>query len=155
VRIIAFDAATDTGWGISDGDRLIEFGTQRFDLRRGESPGLRFLRFGAWLEDLWKLAGPFDLARYERAHHRGGAATELCVGFVTRIIEWAAKHGMEYEGVPSSTLKKAIAGKGNADKEDVKAAVCVYWDSELTRLKRSPANFDESDALALLAYRGS
>jgi len=161
VKILALDCATSTGWAIGDHATstkttlLVEFGTQTFDLRRGESPGMRFLRFNKWLDELWQQAGPFELLRYERAHHRGGAATELCVGFVTRAIEAAAKHGAEYEGVPTTTLKKAVTGRGNADKEEVRSAMLVYWSAELTRLRRTIANYDEADALALLAYGGS
>lgn len=154
MRILALDCATSTGWAISDDDTLVGFGTMTFELRRGESAGMRFLRFDAWLEDLWKLAGPFDLVRFERAHHRGGAATELCVGFTTRVMSWAAKHGAEYEGVPTGTWKKQVVGKGNADKEECRAAVIVAWNDALTSLRRSPANFDESDALGILAYDG-
>ena len=86
------------------------------------------------------------------AHHRGGAATELCVGFVTRAIEAAAAHGAEYEGVPTMTLKKHATGRGNADKEAVRTAMLVHWNDELTRLRRTIQNHDEADALALLAF---
>jgi hypothetical protein len=44
---------------------------------------------------LWRLSGPFDLAIYEQAHHRGGAATEFCVGLTTRVVEFAAENKIE------------------------------------------------------------
>ena len=80
MKILALDTATKTGWAIFDSaaGRIIESGVQDFAKRRGESNGLMFLRFRAWLSQIIATARP-DLIAYERAHHRGGAATEICV----------------------------------------------------------------------------
>jgi len=73
------------------------------------------MEFRLWLTDLVERLRP-EVIVYEQAHHRGGAATELCVGFVTRVQEIAAAHGVEYRAVHSSALKIHATGKGNADK---------------------------------------
>ena len=48
MKILALDLATLTGWASSVGRTS---GVQVFDVRRGESPGMRFLRCRAWLRD--------------------------------------------------------------------------------------------------------
>lgn len=147
--ILALDTATRTGWAIAragaDGWRLVESGVQVFDLRRGESPGLRFMRFRAWLGELRRMAGPFDLVAYELAHHRGGPATVLAVGFTTRVDEWAAENGIEHAAVHSATLKKASAGSGRAEKPLMIAAARTRWNVQ-------PIDDNHADALCLLAY---
>jgi Holliday junction resolvasome RuvABC endonuclease subunit len=147
--ILALDCATKTGWAIGrkngDGAKLVESGVQVFDVRRGESPGLRFARFRSWLAEIWQVGGPFDLVIYEQAHHRGGAATELCVGMTTRVVEWAAEHGIEHAAVHTGTLKKAIGGHGHADKVVMMRKAQEMWDA-------LPQDDNEADALCLLRY---
>lgn len=48
MRILAIDAGKHCGWATWDGQHL-ESGVQTFDLKRGESPGMRFLWFRTWL----------------------------------------------------------------------------------------------------------
>ena len=144
MNILALDLATKTGWAIARNGQLVESGVQVFDIRRGESPGLRFLRFRSWLEDLLTEAAP-DLVAYEQAHHRGGAATELCVGFATRVQELAAGDGIEYASVHTSTLKKHATGHGNAQKDAMVAAARKRWGIE-------PEDDNHADALLILAW---
>lgn len=150
LRVLALDCASKTGWAVGERDaaaqrRLIDSGVQEFDLRRGESAGLRFLRFRAWLRELRSVAGPFNLVIFEQAHHRGGAATELCVGMTTRAQEFAAEMGAEHASLHTATLKKATTGRGNAEKSDMIQAAQEVWG-------RRPADDNEADALCLLKY---
>ena len=46
--ILALDLGSTCGWALRPDGRL-ESGVQVFDLKRGESPGMRFVRFSAWL----------------------------------------------------------------------------------------------------------
>ena len=79
MNILAIDAATKTGWASNIFGR--RSGITEFALKRGESPGMRFLRCRAWLNEMWKLlGGQIDVICYEQAHHRGGAATACCEG---------------------------------------------------------------------------
>lgn len=138
MKILALDFATRTGWaggGIS--------GVQRFDLRRGESPGMRFLRFRAWLAEICRLIEP-EVIAYEQPHHRGGAATEVAYGFLTEVKTMSAAKGIELMPVHSSTLKKWATGKGNAGKGEM-----VF---EAKRRGYNPQDDNEADACLIYEY---
>ena len=49
MNILALDMATKTGWAMNVGRQS---GIQTFDVRRGESPGMRFLRCRGWLNGM-------------------------------------------------------------------------------------------------------
>lgn len=148
--ILALDLGTRCGWALWDGHR-IESGVQVFDLRRGESPGMRFIRFNRWLDDLGR--GPAalpvkysaKLAVYEAPHHRGGAATEIAVGMSTRVQEWCARFEIQHAAVHSATLKKWTTGSGRGDKTAMLEAVERRWGIKA-------ADDNEADAVALLMY---
>ena len=55
--VLALDLATATGWALWDGHGVLTHGVQAFPLRRGESPGMRWLRFRRWLRELLILGG--------------------------------------------------------------------------------------------------
>ena len=59
MRILALDLATRTGWAwgnvYKDGPFTPHSGVEDFSVRRGESPGMRFLRFDAWLSETMDL----------------------------------------------------------------------------------------------------
>jgi len=88
MNILSLDLATKTGWASNIHGR--RSGVIDFALKRGESPGMRFLRCRAWLNEMLKLLGKIDIIVYEQAHHRGGAATAVCVGLITAVdpIVW-------------------------------------------------------------------
>jgi hypothetical protein len=130
--ILALDVGTSTGWALLGATGRIESGTQRFDLKRGESPGMRFIAFTRWLA---------EVAR----HHRGGAATELLIGFTTRIVEFCARHGIQHAAVHSATLKRWATGDARADKQLMRAACAARWG-------HMPQTDDEADAVALVYY---
>jgi len=138
--ILALDLATATGWACSNGDS----GVQRFQLKRGDSPGMRFLRFSSWLHEILDLTSP-ALVVVEQAHHRGGHATELAVGFSTRVQEQAARRGINFTSVHSATLKKHATGSGRANKQDMIDAARVI-------LEREPLDDNEADAVLILQW---
>lgn len=139
IKILALDLATKTGWCT---DSLS--GVQTFDVKRGESPGMRFLRCRAWLAEMYALIPDLKIFCYEQAHHRGGAATQCGVGLVTVVLEFAAKSGIELMPVHSATLKKWATGNGRAGKPDmIKAAV---------RRGYNPIDDNEADACLLYEY---
>src|SRR3989442_15773340 len=86
-----------TGYAIRENGR-VESGVQVFDVKRGESPGMRYLRFNRWLADVCHVGLESDstIVVYEQTHHRGGAATEIAAGFATRVQEFCARHGLEH-----------------------------------------------------------
>jgi len=143
MTLLALDLGTRTGWAI--GGSRIDSGVQDFALRRGESPGMRFVHFSRWLATMIPAPGSVTLCCYELAHHRGGAATEIGVGMVTRVQERCAALDVTYAGVHSATLKKHATGKGNAKKPDMLAAARA-------RLGYPGSDDNECDALWLLHY---
>jgi len=147
MQILAIDASSKTGWCLLDETgKIIESGVQSFEKRRGESNGLVFLRFRNWLGKLIEFRpGGAQLLVYERAHMRGGAATELCVGLQTRVQELAAEKMIESLPVPSTTLKKWATGSGHANKVAMILAAKQY-------LGRNPEDDNEADAVLLARY---
>jgi Holliday junction resolvasome RuvABC endonuclease subunit len=148
MRILALDLGTKTGWACNLTGRL-ESGVQVFDVKRGESPGMRFLRFNAWLAQVcpdkdWLRP---EIVIYEMPHHRGGAATEVTVGMSTRVLEFCAKHKIEHSSVHSGTLKKFVTGSGKGDKSVMALyALKKKWISSLEM------DDNEVDALCLFHY---
>lgn len=152
--VLALDLATKTGWALLDRNGRTESGVQEFQLKRGESKGMRFLRFRKWMKDmlsLGELGSQYSkevpgLVIYEMAHHRGGDATELCVGLVTNVLADAAQHGLEHMSVHSATLKKFATGSGKSSKEEmILKAKEMYPGVELL-------DDNHADALLMLRY---
>jgi len=156
VNILALDFGKVTGWGTyyppADRDPskggIRDSGVQTFDLRRGESPGMRWLRFRAWLTEMEhymnSLSGPFNLIVYERAHHRGGAATAAGLGYQTEVESFAARIQAELMPVHSNTLKKWATGSGRAGKPEMENAA--------RQRGFDPQDDNEADAILLREY---
>ena len=131
------DAATGT---------VLDSGVLDLSRRRGEDRGAMFLRFRRWLEDFFvDSKEPPSLLVYEQAHHRGGDATEICVGLCTRIMEIAAEHDLPSVSCHSANLKKFATGKGNAGKPMMMAA-------SVGILGREPVDDNEADAVHLASW---
>jgi len=79
---------------------------------------MRYIIFSRWLEDMLTTVAP-ALVVYEMAHHRGGYATELLLGMVTRVQEFCTRYGIDYTSIHSAILKKTATGKGKASKEQM------------------------------------
>ncbi len=107
MNILGLDMATRTGWACNIHGR--RSGVIEFAVKRGESPGMRFLRCRSWLNEMLKLLERIDLIAYEQAHHRGGAATACCVGLVTEVLAFAAEH--DVETMPSPSEQTTLLGK--------------------------------------------
>jgi crossover junction endodeoxyribonuclease RuvC len=150
VNVFALDLGTSCGWAVSESGRITS-GVQTFDLRRGESPGMRWLRFDRWLEDMLTPDHHIDLVVYEAVLGRfakGQAQTFIASNFAGRIQGVCAARPVEHTDVPGSTLKRFITGKGNAKKAAMRrAALQRGW---LARPDEQDDN--EVDALCLLHY---
>ena len=130
MKILALDTGTKTGWATNSGVPTFISGVQDFSLKRGESPGMRFLMFQHWLRKMIKTTKP-EIVIYERAHHRGGSPTEVGVGLTAITQAACAEAKIEYVAVHSGTLKKHATGKGNCNKEAMmKAATGEGWEFE-------------------------
>lgn len=143
MNILALDCGTKTGYAAYC-NKTIQSGVQKFDLKRGESKGMRFIKFNAWLCEMLTAMRP-ELVVYEMAHHRGGAATELTIGMVTRIQEMCEKMEIEYTSIHSKSLKKFITGKGQADKVAMISAARKRYDINII-------DDNHADALLMLTW---
>ena len=145
--VLGLDLATKSGWCLMDyNGKVVASGVQDFSKRRGESNGLMFLRFRNWLYGNFNQGfGPPSIVAYERAHMRGGAATEICVGFQTHAQSFAADMGAEMAPVPTTTLKKWATGHGKADKSAMMYRAASF-------IGRDPIDDNEADAILVAAW---
>jgi len=119
LRILAIDPGSMLGWATNATGRL-EWGTEDFRIKRGESSGNRWRRFGEWLRHVSVpyvshpsmvpkayTPDPVDLIIYEVAHFmpKARAAAEIAAGFTTRLEEHCERHGIALQPVPVQTLK--------------------------------------------------
>jgi Holliday junction resolvasome RuvABC endonuclease subunit len=117
-----------------------------FDIRqeRGESGGMRFIRFRAWMAEIFVRTRP-ELVTYELPFVRNGATSAFLIGLATRVEEEAAVRKMDYAKIHLSTLKKWGTDNGAASKEDMIIAA--------GRIAGHPFEDDnEADAFIQLAY---
>lgn len=138
--ILALDTGIKTGWCTEH-----HSGVQVFDTKRGESLGMRFLRFRAWLKELSSLMGKIDVIVYEQAHHRGGFATETALGFITEVKTFAAECNAELMPVHTGTLKKWATGSGKGDKSEMIVKAKSY-------IAREPIDDNEADAVLIYQW---
>ena len=143
MTILALDTATKTGWAITQDGKLIESGVQDFTKQRGDSNGILFLNFRIWLTKM--LLRNITLVVYEMAHHRGGAATEICVNLTGRVQEMCSELKIEYTAIHSNTLKKWATGVGNADKQEMMVRASI-------ELGRRPLDDNEADAVLMAKW---
>jgi Holliday junction resolvasome RuvABC endonuclease subunit len=145
MKVLGLDTATKTGWAVCENGKITDSGVQDFQKRRGESNGGMFLRFRKWLADIISAVKP-DLIIYEQAHHRGGAATEVCVNLTGRVQEVATAAGIEYARYATGEIKRLGTGKGKASKEEMIIAAAKI-------LGRDPIDDNEADAV-IIAFIG-
>ena len=146
--ILALDLGTTTGWALLTRDSSIASGSQSFKPQRFEGGGMRFLRFKRWLTEIKQSADGLDAVYFEEVRrHLGVDAAHAYGGFMAHLTAWCEHHQIPYQGIPVGTIKKHATGKGNASKDDMLLAA--------RNLGYSPADDNEADALALLAYARS
>lgn len=143
MKILCLDLATQTGWASYDNGH-VDVGTADFKLKRGESPGMRFLRCRSWLREMKKLLGDIDLIVYEQPHQRGGHPTQVAMGLVAEVLSFAARANIETTTYHATALKKWATGAGNAKKEEMV--------KEATKRGYIVANDDEADAVLMLEH---
>jgi Holliday junction resolvasome RuvABC endonuclease subunit len=143
IRILALDMATKLGWA-TNVQVPVSSGVEVFDVGRGASPGARYFKFVKWLQDRIKEIQP-DLIVYEQASQRGGAATEILIGFTTHLQSVCFMKKIEHVAIRADHIKIHATGKGKAEKEEMIKA-CV------TKLGIIPIDDNHADALWILDY---
>ena len=143
--ILALDLGQRTGWALRNRDGAIASGVHEFRPGRFEGGGMIWLRFRAWLPEIDETSGGVGIVVFEEVRrHAGTAASHAYGGYLAHLTAWAEANRIPYQGVPVGTIKRHIAGKGNADKQAVIEAVKA--------LGFSPIDDNEADALALLNW---
>ena len=143
--ILALDLGTQTGWALSGRDGSITSGSQSFKPQRFEGGGMRFLRFKRWLTDIKQCNDGIDQVVFEKVRRPVGVdAAHAYGGFMGQLTAWCEQNAIPYQGVPVGTIKRFIAGKGNADKDAVIAAVQARG--------FNPTDDNEADAIAILLW---
>lgn len=106
---------------------------------------MRYLRFRAWLDDIAANAPGLSAIYFEEVRrHIGTDAAHIYGGLLATLTSWCEQHHIAYQGVPVATIKKFIAGKGNADKHAVMTAIRARG--------YQPADDNEADAIAILLW---
>ncbi len=150
MNILAVDCGCFTGWATLIQDS-IRSGVEKMKHHTNESPGMKYLRFDAWIEEIDKI-GKFDLIVYEKPHGLQGNAVESMNGYITGIHryiaknkQWVQRNKIEYQAVSPATIKKWATGNGRASKDDMKRWFFV-------KEGHYPISDDQSDAMALLFF---
>ena len=123
--ILALDLGTMTGLALQSVGGGITSGTVSFRPSRYDGGGVRYLRFRAWLDKYrqrcrWHRCRPL---RRNQVVIVGTDAAHIFGGLLATLTAWCEQRDIAYQGVPVGTIKRFIAGKGNADKDAVIAAV--------------------------------
>jgi hypothetical protein len=143
--ILALDLGTMAGWALRSAGGRINSGTVSFRPSRYDGGGVRYLRFSAWLDGIANDAGGIGVVHYEEVRsHVGTDAAHVYGGLLATLTAWCEQRDIAYQGVPVGTIKRFIAGKGNADKDAVIAAVRARG--------FAPADHNEADAIAVLLW---
>lgn len=143
--ILALDLGTTTGWAMRTTSGVILSGSRGFRPHRFEGGGMRYLRFNGWLESMHEHAGSIDAVYFEEVRrHAGTDAAHVFGGFLASLTAWCEQREIPYEGVPVGTIKRFAAGRGNADKQAMIAAIRARG--------YSPTDDNEADAIALLLW---
>jgi Holliday junction resolvasome RuvABC endonuclease subunit len=143
--ILALDLGTTTGWAIRNSRCRVLHGTAEFRPSRFEGGGMRYLRFGKWLDQTLEITGGIDAVYFEEVRkHAGTDAAHVFGGFLAILSAWCEERAIPHQGVPVGTIKRFATGKGNADKQAMIVAIRARG--------FEPADDNEADALAILLW---
>lgn len=121
MKILALDIATTTGWATDTTS-----GTWNLKPNRGESEGMRVVRFKAKVAEMIAMEG-IKLVSYERPAglHKGSimVASEM----IGVLKDLCIERGVELACYSASQIKSHATGKGNANKEAMIKAATEKW----------------------------
>ncbi len=144
MSILTLDLGKQTGWAILT-DGVIESGSESFHGNRFSGGGMHFLNFRSWLNSVKEKLPNIETVYFEEVRrHLGTDAAHCYGGFLAVLSAWCEENNIPYQGVNVKTIKRFIAGKGNASKSEVIEAI---------REKGfAPRDDNQADALALMFY---
>ena len=143
--ILALDLGTTTGWALRSANGPVAHGFVSFKSQRFEGGGMRYLRFGKWLDQTLEVTGGIDVVYFEEIRrHAGTDAAHVHGGLLATLTAWCEGQSIPYGGVPVGTWKRHACGKGNADKQAVISA--------MRERGFEPVDDNEADAIAILLW---
>ena len=120
-KILALDIATKTGWATNTSS-----GTWELKPNRGESEGMRVVRFKAKVKEIITLEG-IDLVVYERPAGMHKSSIMVASEMVGVLKDLCEELKIDYAAYSASEIKKFATGKGNANKEAMVSAAVNHF----------------------------
>jgi len=126
--ILALDIATTTGWAVRQNNGRIVSGS--YILRKNKTKDVRYiaLELHLMLHALAKTYGAPDIIAYEEVkRHMGWKAAKRYWSLLSTIEQWTISDDRFVPMMPLAihAIKIHATGKGNADKDAMKAAARV------------------------------
>ena len=110
-KILALDIATKTGWATETSS-----GTWEMKPNRGESEGMRVVRFKAKVKEIISLES-IDLVVYERPAGLHKSSIMVASEMVGVLKDLCEELKINYGAYSATEIKKFATGKGNANKD--------------------------------------
>jgi len=111
MKILALDIATKTGWCNDTSS-----GVWDFSVKRGESIGMRLVRFRAKILEMIQLERP-DVIVYELPAGLFKASIMVASEMIGVLKTLCEDYAIEYAHESATEIKKFATGKGNAKKD--------------------------------------
>lgn len=151
MKLLALDLAQATGWSVGQEGSILAAGVKSFEPKRGDSLGLRWILYRAWLSGMLDEHAP-DAVVWEQAflgQMRSKYVAEWALGLRTLTQEECDRRGIQYREVHNTQVKLHATGCGNADKAAMQIAACAKW---LLYRAHLDLGSDEADARWLCDY---
>jgi len=134
-KILSLDIATNTGWKTETTS-----GVWDLNPARGESEGMRVVRFKSKVKELIELEG-INIIAYERPAGMHKASIMVASEMVGVLKYLCIEKGIELACYSATEIKKFATDKGNANKEQMIEAA--------KKLGYNPKDDNEADAIHL------
>lgn len=138
LKILALDQATITGWATDTAS-----GTWNLKVNRGESEGMRVVRFKGKVRELIDLEG-INLIAYERPAGRFKASIIVSAEMIGVLKDLCIERNIDLACYSAKEIKKHATGNGNAGKPLMLSSAREKWPNVLI------TDDNEADALWLL-----
>lgn len=135
MKVLSLDIATNTGWKTATTS-----GVWNLKPNRGESEGMRVVRFKSKVRELITLEG-ITLISYERPAGFHKSSIMVASEMVGVLKDLCIEMGVELACYSASQIKAFATGKGNANKDAMIAAA--------RNLGFNPQDDNEADAIHL------
>lgn len=127
MRILALDLATKTGYALGDEKGILTSGTAKFEVKKFEGAGMRYLKFGNWLRDFVEGWKP-DVVYFEGIRRHLGVDAAHVYGGLMATMQAILEHWrVPYSALTVQEIKKLATGKGNAKKDAMIATAKAKW----------------------------